>query len=249
MAVYNQTGHQNVGVKVYNKKQVNMLTNALLIAGLGFIATCLIGFLFTWLFSFNPISATTIYVISGPLLFVSFVLSFVWGFRIRKASNFFMFTIISLYCISMGISLGLLFLLAELPQIMLAFGIVGFIFLGTFGISKIMSTKTAMNLGKILLVATIFYIIAIVLTTISSFFLYGNGIYFIIAIAISALGGLLSIGYLAYTLWMIQKMDEFLIDDEEMKWKLSVYFGFFLLTNLISLLYRILYWILLFTRH
>ncbi|MGL4616698.1 MAG: hypothetical protein ACRCUM_00505 [Mycoplasmoidaceae bacterium] len=250
MANYQTTNNQQTKNKLYSKRQVSMLSNALFVAGIGFVFTALLGFLTSYLFRENSIGGEFLYYIGGPLIFISLILSIVWQFRIEKASNFFMFFVVTLYCISNGIGFGSIFLALEMEQIMIAFGMTGFIFLGTFIVSKLMSFKAAMNLGKLLFISVIIYIIGSFVISLSSWFIIGasNTTYFNILIISTIVGGLISVGYLAYSLWLIQNMDKFLTSDDDLRWKYSIFFGFILLINLISIVYRILQLILIFDR-
>ncbi len=251
MSIFQSVNSERVNAKIYNPKQTSVLSNALLVAGIGFISTSLIGFLFAWIFSQNSFNGDNLYYLGGPLLFLSVILSIVWQFRIEKASNFFMFSVVSLYCVSNGIGFGSIFLALEMSQIMIAFGMTGFIFLGTFAISKIMSDKVALGLGAILFIASIAYIIASIIISLTSFFMIGrsNVSYFNVLIISSIVGGLISVGYLAYSLWTIQNMDRFLNVNDETRKKYSIFFGFLLLMNLISIFWRILQLMLVFNRN
>ena len=251
MGNYQTTNIEKGRVKLYSKRQVSMLSNALFVAGVGFVFTALIGFLSAWLLRENSISGNTLYYFGGPLVFISLILSIVWQFRVEKASNLFMFSVVSIYCISNGIGFGSIFLALNMEQIMIAFGMTGFIFLGTFIISKLMNAKVAINLGKILFISAVVYLIGSLVISLSSFFMIGisNRSYFNVLIISTIVGGLISIGYLAYSLWMIQNMDKFLTNDDDLRRKYSIFFGFILLINLISIVYRILQLMLVFGRN
>lgn len=250
MANYQTSATEKLNAKLYSKRQVSMLSNALFVAGIGFIFTALIGFLSAWLFQNNSIGGNTLYYLGTPLIFISLILSIVWQFRIEKASNFFMFSVVTIYCISNGIGFGSIFLALEMEQIMIAFGMTGFIFLGTFLVSKIMGSKAALNLGRILFISAIVYIIGSLVISLTSFFMIGisNRSYFNVLIISTIVGGLISVGYLAYSLWIIQNMDKFLTNDDDLRKKYSVFFGFILLINLLSIVFRILQLMLVFDR-
>ncbi|MGL5246500.1 MAG: Bax inhibitor-1 family protein [Mycoplasmoidaceae bacterium] len=251
MPNYQTKNNQQSRNKIYSKRQTSMLSNALFVAGIGFVFTALLGFLTAFLFRENSISGDTLYYLGGPLIFISVILSIVWQFRIEKASNFFMFSVVAIYCIANGIGFGSIFLALNMEQIMIAFGMTGFIFLGTFGVSKIMSVRAAMNLGKILFISAIIYLLGSLIISLSSWFWIGtsNRGYFNILIISTVVGGLLSVGYLAYSLWLIQNMDKFLTNDDDLRRKYSIFFGFMLLINLISIVYRILQLMLIFDRN
>ncbi|MGL5591146.1 MAG: hypothetical protein ACRDCF_00180 [Mycoplasmoidaceae bacterium] len=251
MANYQTTNDQQSRNKIYSKRQVSMLSNALFVAGIGFVFTALLGYLTAFLFRTNSVSGDVLYYLGGPLIFISVILSIVWQFKIENASNFFMFSVVTIYCIANGIGFGSIFLALEMEQIMIAFGMTGFIFLGTFIISKLMSIKAAMSFGKILFVSAIIYIFGSLIVSLSSWFIIGtsNTAFFNILIISTIVGGLLSVGYLAYSLWLIQNMDKFLTNNDDLKRKYSIFFGFILLINLLSIFYRILQLMLIFGRN
>ncbi|MGL4616759.1 MAG: hypothetical protein ACRCUM_00820 [Mycoplasmoidaceae bacterium] len=251
MSNYQTANNQQSKNKVYSKRQVSMLSNALFVAGIGFVFTALLGFLTAYLFRQNSVTGDVLYYLGAPLIFISVILSIVWQFRIEKASDFFMFSVVTIYCIANGIGFGSIFLALEMEQIMIAFGMTGFIFLGTFIVSKLMSFKAAMNLGKILFVSFFVYLFGGLIISLSSWFIIGssNSTYFNILIISTIVGGLISVGYLAYSLWLIQNMDKFLTNNDDLRKKYSIFFGFILLINLLSIVYRILQLVLIFSRN
>lgn len=231
------------GVKTqFNKHQVSSLTRAMMVTGFGFLATFLIGILIEYLIDYSiKIGSITninvLFSITAVGLIISFGLSIIWSFRVYKASTGFATTTIIVYCIANGVGFGSLFYLVEYWEIMMVFGVLGLIFLFTFGISKIISSKVVLSLMKIAFVATIVYLVFVLIVGLLSGFgllsFFSFGYSYLIIIAVS---GLLSIFYLVYELWIIQNLDKFYLDNELTK-KLSIFMGFQILMNLINLLW------------
>lgn len=242
-----------VGARGYNKLQVSMMSKALLTASIGLILTCLIGFLFSYIFSVSTVSRNLLEVLSTVFILISVVCTFLWMFKIQNATNLLIFGTISLYCFANGIGFGSLFYLLDVKEIMIIFGTVGIIFFGTWFISSIASVKFMMSFSKFILIATIVYFIFNIGMFLFNFFnifgmRYGSGIsYEWIYIISSAVSGLLSIGYLAYNMFNIQRMDKFLDSTPELKTKYALFFGFTILMSLISIIWS-LSRILLFSR-
>lgn len=241
----------------YSKHQLSALTRAMMVTGFGFLATFVIGILtefiaskiigFTTISSISSISDSytymnvytnlTIATVIG--LLVSVVLSLIWSFRVYKASTAFAALTVAIYCLANGIGFGALFLLVEYWQIMFAFGILGLIFLFTFGIAKIISFKAALNIMKVAAIATVVYLVFVVIVSLLSAFVLSTGTFDYLYLVIIAVSGILSVLYMIYELWLIQNLDNFYVE-EELSRKLSVFMGFQVLVNLINLVWVIL---------
>lgn len=258
----NQVGYpyQQKKSKVqYSKHQLSALTRAMMVTGFGFLATFVIGILtefiaskiigFTTISNIDSISVndyfaymnvyTNLIIATVIGLLVSVVLSLIWSFRVYKASTTFAAFTIAIYCLANGIGFGALFLLVDYWQIMFAFGILGLIFLFTFGIAKIISFKTALNIMKVTAIATIVYLVFVVIVSLLSVFVLSTDTFNYLYLVIIAVSGLLSILYMVYELWLIQNLDKFYVE-EELSRKLSIFMGFQVLVNLINLVWIIL---------
>ena len=75
--VYVSTGKK--GVYTYTKKQMSVLSTSMLTASIGFIATCLIGYLTQFVLTQygDSIATTSLYIISSIGIIIGTVLSFV----------------------------------------------------------------------------------------------------------------------------------------------------------------------------
>lgn len=250
---YNTATSIPVGAKGYSRLQVSMMSKALLTASIGLVLTCLIGFLFSYIYSVSNVSPGLLQGLSTVFILISVGCTFVWMYKIQNASNLLIFGTIGLYCLANGIGFGSLFYLLQANEIMIIFGAVGVIFFGTWFISSIASIKFMMSFSKFILIATIVYFIFNIGMFLFNFFnifgmRYGTRMNFEwIYIISSAVSGLLSIGYLAYNMFNIQRMDKFLDSTPELKNKYALFFGFTILMSLISIIWSMAR-ILLFSR-
>ncbi|MEG0124197.1 MAG: Bax inhibitor-1 family protein [Malacoplasma sp.] len=245
-----------IGARGYSKLQVSMMSKALLVASIGLILTCLIGFLVAYIYSVNPVSTFALEMLSSVFIIISLVCTFVWMAKLQNASNLLSFGTMAIYCIANGIGFGSLFYMLNAQEVMILFGSVGVIFFGTWFISTLVSTKFMMSFGKFLMIATIIYFVFnIGLFLFNLFNVFGMryahpnasvGYQWIYLIS-SAVSGLLSIGYMAYNMNNIQKMDKFLDSTPELKNKYALFFGFMILMSLISIIWSLAR-ILLFSR-
>lgn len=250
---YNTATSVPIGARGYSKLQVSMMSKALLTASIGLILTCLIGFLFSYIYSVSNVSIGLLQSLSTVFIIISVVCTFVWMFKIQNASNLLIFGTIGIYCLANGIGFGSLFYLLKFNEIMIIFGAVAVIFFGTWFISSVVSVKFMMSFSKFIIIATIVYFIFNIGMFLFNFFnifgmRYGSGIsYQWIYLISSAVSGLLSIGYLAYNMFNIQRMDKFLDSTPELKNKYALFFGFTILMSLISIIWTMAR-ILLFSR-
>lgn len=241
----------------YDKKQMSIMATSMLTAGIGFVATFLVGILCEYLLQVavknnSAIAVDTLYMISGIMLVVGTILAIIWCFRMYTASTFFAVTTIVIYCLSYGIGFGFLFYALDVASIIFAFGVVGIIFLATYLISKIVTIKAALTLAKILFISSIVALIVIFASNMIIFYTnilgsYGTAIKTAqITVAITtAITGVLSVLYLVWNLWCAQNMDQFIYDGNTSK-KVGLFIGFQILINLVQLVMLILRLFLIF---
>lgn len=237
-------------VKVYSQTQRSMVSTAMLTAGIGFLLTCLVGYLVSLLWEklnygtyYEQVETAsnlnTLYTISGIGIFVSMIMSLIWTFKINSASYGLAFTTMGIYCLSQGVGFGSLFYVFELREILIVFGMVGFILIFCYSISKIITAKTAMTLGKIAFIGTIGYLFGALILSLISLFVISPGTVRTIMLISTFLGGFLSVIYIIYVFWMLQRTNEFLQEDETLRRKIAIFFGFQILVELICLIWRI----------
>ncbi len=258
---YNQDAYSgNYGglkkVNKYSFGQMSMMSIAMLVAGLGFLLTGLIGFGFMELIKQsmmgNDTSSNIFYgfvSITSIAGIVSLIMYFIWIFRIERASLGFQISIIVIYCLSNGITFGGIFYFVNVPEIILAFGFVGLTLLITFIISKIISHKVAMAMGKMIMIISLIYLVFLLVSIILSAFNILPSVYayennsvgqWIYAIVIGV-SGFLSILFLTYNLYVIQNMDKFRDQmDPIVARNYAIYFGFIILINLIRIFYIVI---------
>lgn len=256
----NQVGYpyQQKSAKVkYSKYQVSALTRAMMVTGFGFLATFLVGILTEYIISLilgsNTITniqmsisvITNLWVITVIGLLVSVVLTLVWSFRVYNASTGFATITIAVYCLANGIGFGSLFFVVAYWEIMFAFGILGLIFLFTFGIAKLLSFKSALNIMKVATIGTIVYLVFVLLIGLVSVFCLSTDVFNYLYLVIIAVSGLLSVLYMIYEIWTIQNLDKFYLE-QELTRKLSIFMGFQVLINLINLVWILLRFFIIF---
>lgn len=225
------------GVYTYTKKQMSVLSTSMLTASIGFIATCLIGYLTQFVLTQygDSIATTSLYIISSIGIIIGTVLSFVWTFRWQNASLAFGSSIIALYCICYGIGFGFLFYSLELSDIIFAFGMVGLITLGSFIVSKVMSVKAAYKFSQMAFVIGIVgFVIILVCSMVAMFTPIVSTSFKTLFLITSIVSGIISIIYLIYSLWLAQNMDKF-INDAQLSTKLGIFLGFNILVQIITL--------------
>lgn len=253
---YDQAPHSYK--KTFSKFQFSMLSRALLVASVGLALTCGIGYLLAYIYTTtNFLSLSYGYSaltsLSTIFLLLSVILSFVWMAKIHTASNFLSYFTILIFCISNGIGFSSLFYLLDVQELVMIFGTAAIIFFGTWFLTSIASIKFMMSLGKILIVSTIVYLLFNFMMFMFSWFnIFGirTASFEWIYIITTAVSGLLSIGYLAFSIFNIQKMDEFLAhEDNTIRNKYAMFFGFTILMNMISIIWTLARLFLIFGRN
>ncbi|MDE5545259.1 MAG: hypothetical protein K2I76_01460 [Malacoplasma sp.] len=247
-------GYKTIKQK-YDKKQISVLNVGMLTAGIGFLYVAALGFLLEYLV-FNPLLQNISYdndylgtsyivlTLAVVGLTIGSILSLVWSFRVYKASLAFAITTIFIYTTSYAVGFGSLFsyinwIYDGLSLIMVAFALVGIIFLGTFAISKLLSIKSAITLSKLIFASFGIALVAFLVVLFWSLFGMSQEAYRVIILVTSGISCLLSVLLLAYNLWLAQNMDKFYLPNE-LNLKVGLYIGFQMLVNLMLLLWSIL---------
>ncbi len=141
---------------IYTKGQAKTVTTALLTATIGFLITTLVGYAVSYLI-YDAIDGdltagnwheALLGLATGGIL-ISFILSFVWMFNMNKWSIGAGIAITTLFAICEGVGFGSLFVVLEVKELMIIFGMLAFILLGAFGVSKILTDKGALTLWKL----------------------------------------------------------------------------------------------------
>ena len=256
-AQINVEGYKTTKLK-YNKKQTSVMGVAMSTVGLGFLYLAALGFLLEYLVFLPNIKgesgsafSTVLLGLSTVGIIVGAIMSLIWTFRINKASMMFGIVTIFIYMSAYAIGFGSLFSYIQytsgndgIPLIMSAFGIVGFIFLGTFAVTKLISLKGFITLSKIVMISSIIGIISMIALSIASFFVF-SGTQKWIFLASTLISTFLSVLFLVYQLWCAQNMDKFYLDSETSS-KMGLFIGFQILLNVTVLLFNMLRLILMF---
>ena len=253
---YNVEGYKTIKQK-YTKKQASVLTVSLLTAGIGFLYVAVLGLLLEYLV-FNPIllnpdatigqltAANAILTIASVGIIIGIIMSFIWSFRLYKASLAFGIVTIFIYASSFAVGFGSLFSYIEaisdekgLSIIMSAFGLVGVIFLGAFAVAKLLSIKGIITLTKLIIatsaIAFVAYLAFMIWALIGMQASYARTV----SLIINGLFCLLSIFLLVSNIWKAQNMDKFYLPNE-LNAKMGLFIGFQILVSLITILYTIL---------
>lgn len=261
-SVYDQPTNStsaSFNTRIYTKTQTSMVTTALLVAGLGFLATGLIGLGFLQLLkqiesgNQNAESIFDVFwALTGVSALVSVVLYFVWMFKVRTASLGFQILTISLFCISNGFTFGGLFYLVHVQDIIIAFSATGLILIIAFVVAKMMSNKAAFSMMKIMMIMLGVYFALVLGSLLMSLFAPPFSFQFNgdksnevlnkwIGTIVIAVSGILSLLFLTYNLWMIQRMDQFreTIGVKESR-NIAIFFGFMILMNLLRIFYLVI---------
>lgn len=237
-------------VKFYSKSQRSMSSIAMLTASIGFLLTCLIGYLVSLLWEkldygnyYDKMQAASnlrnLYIISTIGIFVSVIMTIIWNFKRGSASYTFAFISLTIYCLSQGIGFGSLFYVFDVREILLIFGMVGFILLFCYISSKVTSEKIAMSLGKISFFGFIGYLLASITILIISLFVVKNEYYRTVMLISTFVGGLLSLFYIVYLFYQLQRTEEFLIDDVKLRRKIAIFYGMQILVQILFMIWRI----------
>ena len=180
---------------------------------------------------------TKLSIASFALIVISGISSLIWTFRVMTVSKVFIFVNYALYIAAQGISFGFLFLIMKSSELLAVFGISG----GLFIVMALVGyfSKNLSGMGRYLIFGSLFIFILwiinliITLTTtvnsdkhrwLSEFIWIGTG--------------LLMLGFIAFDVWRLKRFSAWAsASDEDMKFRITAYFGFRLLSDLIALVW------------
>jgi FtsH-binding integral membrane protein len=173
------------------------------------------------------------------------ILSIYWQFRFLKVSNTFMYVVFGVYILAQGFGFGILFTTWNAIELIGIFAIGGGLFtaMGTYGYFA----KDLSSWGRILSI----YGLTIFVMWLISFLLIYLGIinakasYSMFTIAF----GILFLGYTAYDVWLLKKTSQWQEAtgnlNEEMEYRLTLFFGFRLLVDLIGLIWIVVRFVIM----
>lgn len=241
MAAY-QTSNTSQISGNYSKNQLKLSSIAYLTTGVGLLLTFLVALVFNYIPSVNR---DVFAGLASVGLIVSLIMTIIWQFRVQNSSMGFRVFVIVLYCISNGIGFGSLFQYIGANQIIASFALTAGICLACYIVSKILTRRAAMNLGKIIgVMFGIYFLFAIVMFFSWAFGIGGNMLY----IGISVLMPIILLLAITYQMWMISKMDEF-VQDTNQTIAFGMFLGFSLLMMIIQILWIILRYISFFVKN
>lgn len=239
----------------FTQTQSKVLTRSFLVTGLSFIAIFLISYgLYEILIRYaTPYVANILLIVSPIIIIIASIMGVFMRPKVSNSSVRFMISVISIYTIAEGVGFAALFYGIQysvyvgystynLIDIMFLFAISGLMFAGMAMVGVKLSSRATAKLGHFLLIASIVFIIfTLFFTLMFSFTVYSaNKSQVLILAIVSVVSGLLNLGYIAYIVSVIKKSTEFLNLNSEtgikIKRSLGIYFGFWLLVNLVGLL-------------
>ena len=173
-------------------------------------------------------------IASMVLIMLSFVLRMIWAFRFQRASKVFIYTVFTVYILAQGLGFGILFTLWRAQELFIIFGVAG----SMFGIMAFAGykAKDLSRLGVFLFYASIGLMVLAGISLIMFFTgVYDNTMVFIITIVT----GVLTLLYTMYDVWILRKFseNEGLAYDEDMRFRLIMFFGFRLLTDIVHMIW------------
>jgi len=179
------------------------------------------------------------------LIIISSVTSIIWAFRMMKASKVFIFVNYAVYIAANGISFGFLFLTMNAMELVSIFAIAGGIFIVMAAVGYF--SKDLSGMGRYLFFGSIFIgIIAIVNLGLTlggvwnSSYSHGTTPWLVQIMWIGT--GLLMMGFTAFDVWRLKKLSAWAEangSDSEMNFRLTAFFGFRLLTDLVGLIWTV----------
>lgn len=229
----------------YTTSQTRILSTSLFVAAVGFLLTFLIGLITQRLIvqfaqDQDTYSITALWAVTTIMFLIGTIMSFIWVFRVHKASTTFSLVTIGCYVIGYGISLGAFLFLLGYQDVMFAFLTVGLLLLVAFTISRALSFKAALNLRKFIIFGSIGLLVSyLIMFPLSLIFSRVSGFNSTVYYVTLIFSGLLGFAFLVFNLWNAQKMDQFYIETNIRK-KLALFIGFQILVSLLQLLFFML---------
>ncbi len=182
---------------------------------------------------------------SLALIVISSISSIIWAFRVTRASKVFIFLNYAAYITANGIAFGFLFLTVDAMELVTIFGIAG----GIFTVMALVGffSKDLSGMGRYLFFGVIFIAVMGLINMGLTFGGVWNSTYSSGTtpwlVQILWIGtGLLMMGFTAFDVWRIKNLSAWASAngmDPEMNFRLTAFFGFRLLTDLIGLIWTV----------
>lgn len=246
--------------RTYTKSQATLLTKSMLIAGIAFLIIGAASFGFSQVFlnytaGENAFTGLAIFLIT---LIAGMIVSMLWTANMMKnGSAVLTFFCYAVYIVTTSIAFGWLFALGfnnDIKWLPIMFGIVGGIMIIAAMIAKGMSVNGLLTMGKIMIATAI---------VMGVFFLMFFILLFVLIFAPMAgivMGDMICTGimmgmtvfaflYIIGDIWFISKASEFAdTTGQEYPAIATWFFGFKLLTDLVNILFVVLFWVLRFAK-
>lgn len=249
--------------KTFSKAQVSLLTKSMAIAGLAFILVGIASYGWSILFDkvFDEAGLMNIGLsICLITLFSSMIVSMLWVANMIKSGSIPLTIACYLFYIaSTSVAFGWMFNLAErsvdATWLMFTFVIVGAGFLLATMIAKISSANSIMTMAKVIgivgFVMSILFIVFLVLLMVSIFVwnpnvgVIGDTLCSIVMLSMTVVSFL----YIVIDIWQISMLSEFQQASGQETLEILPWFcGFRLLTDLVNLVFIVIFWMLKFSR-
>ena len=222
--------------------QKTMFTKSFLIAGLGFLGICLVGFLTSYLL-FKTVEqalndqTSRILTTALVIIFVSSIVNLIWAFRIMSASRTFIYFAFGLFIVAEGFGFGLLFALFNIQDLSIIFGSAGFIFLAMalagYRAKDLSPMVPFLIWGSIALLVMGLFSMVLVLTGV-----FSGGLMILWTILV----GVLTMAYTAFDVWRLKVLSQQASEnmaDSEMVFRFTAFFAFRLLSDFVALIWTV----------
>lgn len=249
--------------RTFTKAQVSLLTKSMLIAGIAFLILGGASFGWSALFT-DKLAGNELYATGLPIFMITLlagmIVSMMWiANMLKKGSIGLTIACYALYIFSESVAFGWLFSVAKDKVggdwIGAMFFVVAFAFLMATLIAKIISFRSVITMGKIIGIVgftmLIMFLIFFVLMLISLFTwnpnvgAVGDSFCLIIMTCMTVVSFL----YLVIDIWSISKISEFQdMSGQEFPRIMSWFCGFRLLTDLVNILFIMIWWLIRFSR-
>lgn len=243
------------------------LRKVFLIAALGFLAVCGIGFLVSYAVDrsgvikealdqqrvhgginvdiYDQLKGTGVMaklarvsMVGIVLIIASSILNMVWAYRWQRASRGFIIFAWTLYVIAQGIGFGLMFLTWNATDLLAVFGIAG----GMFGVMALIGyiAKDLSHWWKWLMLGSIVAIVA----GLVMFIMAISGVYSdTLNMIVWGITGILTLAWTAFDVWWIKRATQMDLGqeyDSDMHFRMVGFFAFRLLSDLVALVWTVL---------
>lgn len=243
----------------FERRQGRLLTRSFVWTGIGFLTAFLLTYAMYYLLqAVDPQrTATGWLIVVAPLVLIATMFMGMFARPKYSGRPVFLQFAFWLFSIAQGVSLGALLYAVSyygpaglvldtesaaplnLVDVAMAFGLGGLMFAGMAVAGYRMSARGALRLGRLLLVATMVFMAAYLIFSLTLIFSRGGwtGSSWV-TLLILALSGLLNLGYIAYMVSMIKQSAPFVeaAGNQALFRSSAIFYGFMMLVNLMGVI-------------